>query len=119
MLEENTINQTRNKKSTSGPHLPGPYMFTYITGTITSTIIGITHRFRSIFMQNEQKNEQKKQKQDKDQQQIGFQSGVWLVYLIAAALAAVTETRLPTVAVFLPLVSSLLVLLTAILYQLA
>jgi len=92
---------------------------TYITGTITSTIIGITHWFRSIFMQNESKNEQKKQNQEKDQQQIGFQSGVWLVYVIAAALAAVTETRLPAVAVFLPLVSSILVLLTAILYQLA
>jgi uncharacterized membrane protein YoaK (UPF0700 family) len=89
---------------------------TYITGTITSTIIGITHWFRSIFMQNESKNEQK---QDKDLQQIGFQSGVWLVYVIAAALAAVAETRLPAVAVFLPLVSSILVLLTAILYQLA
>ena len=89
---------------------------TYITGTITSTIIGITHWFRSIFMQNESKNEQK---QDKDVQQIGFQSGVWLVYVTAAALAAVAETRLPAVAVFLPLVSSILVLLTAILYQLA
>ena len=192
MLEENTINQTRNKKSTSGPHLPGPYMFTllltwtagcldaisymrftvfpanmtgntvlifpgsvtktesrvvllialsslamgmqsvnarhfgvagipttYITGTITSTIIGITHWFRTKFMQNESKNEQTKQNQDKDRQQIGFQSGVWLVYVIAAALAAVAETRLPAVAVFLPLASSILVLLTAILYQLA
>ena len=89
---------------------------TYITGTITSTIIGITHWFRSIFMQNESRNEQK---QDKDLQQIGFQSGVWLVYVIAAALAAVAETSLPAVAVFLPLVSSILVLLTAILYQLA
>src|SRR5713226_5741274 len=88
---------------------------TYITGTITSTIIGITHWFRSIFMQNEKKN----QIQDKDQQQIGFQSGVWLVYVIAAALAAVAETRLPSVAVFLPFISSILVLLTAILYQLA
>jgi uncharacterized membrane protein YoaK (UPF0700 family) len=92
---------------------------TYITGTITSTIIGITHRFRSIFMQNESKNEQKNQNQDKDRQQIGFQSGVWLVYMIAAALAAVAETRLPAVAAFLPLASSILVLLTAILYQLA
>ena len=89
---------------------------TYITGTITSTIIGITHWFRSKFMQNESKNEQN---QEKDRQQIGFQSGVWLVYVIAAALAAVAETRLPAVAVFLPLASSILVLLTAILYQLA
>ena len=69
-------------------------------------------------MQNERYNEQKNQKQDKDQQQMGFQSGVWLVYVIAAALAAIAETRLPAVAVFLPLVSSILVLLTALLYQL-
>src|ERR1700694_590293 len=89
---------------------------TYITGTITSTIIGITHWFRSKFMQNESKNEQN---QEKDRQQIGFQSGVWLVYVIAAALAAVAETRPPAVAVFLSLASSILVLLTAILYQLA
>ena len=60
-------------------------------------------------MQNESKNEQK---QDKDLQQIGFQSGVWLVYVIAAALAAVAETRLPAVAVFLPLVSSIALLVS-------
>ena len=92
---------------------------TYITGTITSTIIGITDWFRSSIIQIEGKNELKNQNQDKEQQQIGFHSGAWLVYLTAAALAAAVEIHLPTIVVFLPLVSSILVLFTAISHQLA
>src|SRR6202165_2043580 len=52
MLEEKTINQTRNKKSTSGPRLPGPYMFTLLLTWTAGCLDAISYIRFTVFPAN-------------------------------------------------------------------
>ncbi|HEY4387844.1 MAG TPA: YoaK family protein [Ktedonobacteraceae bacterium] len=79
---------------------------TYITGTITTIVMSAARQSYARLVPDEREIAPVAQ----DQHHLAIQGIAWLVYVIAAAFAAVTETHFPAIATVLPLISSILVL---------
>ncbi|HTK06741.1 MAG TPA: YoaK family protein [Ktedonobacteraceae bacterium] len=83
---------------------------TYITGTITTMVMGAAEQSYARLVPDEREIASVSQ----ERHHLAIQGSTWLIYVSAAAFAAVTETHIPAIATVLPLISSILVVAGAL-----
>lgn len=86
---------------------------TYITGTLTSFVSAITSRIRKAGPASEREPVAASSPEMNWEHRVGLQAGVFMTYVLAAALSGFAQTRAPSLATISPVVAVVVVAITA------
>ncbi len=98
-------------------NVPG-IVTTYITGTLTSLVSGLTRRIRQAEAGSAPGASEREAVGASSpvinwERRVGLQAGVFLMYILAASLSGLAQTRAPSVATIAPVLAVLLVAIAA------